>query len=69
MSQVTVRLTDGRRLLARRRADQVELELEGTLIGLLTLRSVWRLSEGLDRIATSRPPASPAKRPARRRGR
>lgn len=62
MSQATARLTDGCRLVATRLADAIRLTLEGEEIGLLSLRSTWRLTEGLDRLATA--PATTRRRSA-----
>lgn len=70
MSQVTVRLADGRGLRARSTAAGFALLVEGVWLGELPLRQAWRLAEGLDRIATaSRPPAARGRRPARPRAR
>ena len=55
MSQVTVRLTDGRRLVATRILDGIRLTLDGDEVGALALPQAWRLAEGIDRVATTAP--------------
>lgn len=71
MSQITVRLTDGRRLVAIRRAETLLLVVGGEPLGTIALPQAWRLSEGLDRLATAAPMdrrrVAPATRPTRQR--
>ena len=55
MSQVTVRLSDGRRLVATRILDGIRLTLDDDEVGVLALPRAWRLAEGIDRIATAAP--------------
>ena len=73
MIQVTVRLRDGRRLVATRILDGIRLTLDGDEVGVLALPQAWQFAEGIDRLATAaardRRPAAQATPRARRRGR
>ncbi len=63
MSQVTVRLTDGRRLVVTKFSDELRLTLDGEVLGAMRLEQGWRLAEGIDRTATTVTPTSRRRAP------